>query len=154
MNNPDTILNILLADDDKDDCLLFKEAVEELPLATSLLSVHDGEQLLEHLLINPSNLPEVLFLDLNMPRKNGFDCLIEIKNHPNLKKLPVIIYSTSYDVELAHLLFTNGALYYICKPSGFDELKKVIHTALQKLRENVSQPAKQHFLINKVKEAH
>ena len=71
---------ILLADDDTDDCIFFKEALDELLLPTKLMTVHDGEQLM-HLLANESTeLPDVLFLDLNMPRKNGFECLEEIKS--------------------------------------------------------------------------
>lgn len=78
-------LNILLADDDSDDCLFFKEALRELLLSTNLTTVHDGEQLMQ-LLTNETNvLPHVLFLDLNMPRKNGFECLTEIKLSKKLK---------------------------------------------------------------------
>lgn len=62
-------INILLADDDKADCLLFKEALEELPVSASLTMVHDGEQLVEELTKEGNKLPDVLFLDLNMPRK-------------------------------------------------------------------------------------
>jgi CheY-like chemotaxis protein len=72
-------LRVLLADDDADDCLFFKEALEELPLSTSLTIVNDGDQLMKWLLKNTSRLPHVLFLDLNMPRKNGFECLTEIR---------------------------------------------------------------------------
>lgn len=153
MRKSDTIINILLADDDQDDCLLFKGAVADLPLASSVETVRDGEQLIEHLVNTSANLPDLVFLDHNMPRKNGFECLTEIKNHPNLKNLPVIIYSTSYDEEKAHQLFNKGAHYYICKPSAFEDLKKVIYIVLQRLRENASQPAKQFFLINKFNEA-
>ena len=72
-------LNILLADDDTDDCIFFKKALDELTLPTNLVAVHDGEQLM-HLLTNDTNpLPHILYLDLNMPRKNGFECLSEIK---------------------------------------------------------------------------
>ena len=66
---------ILLADDDKNDQLLFKEALEELPVTTHLASVENGEQLMQLLNDGKELLPDILFLDLNMPRKNGFTCL-------------------------------------------------------------------------------
>ena len=87
--------HILLADDDKDDCMLFKDALEELPLSTSLAIVHNGEQLMHFLNTQMATPPNVLFLDLNMPRKNGLECLTEIKLNKNLAQLPVIIFSTS-----------------------------------------------------------
>ena len=68
-------------DDDLDDCLFFKSAVAEFSLPTQLETVHDGEQLMQHLTKEQSNLPDVLFLDLNMPRMNGFECLAEIKTN-------------------------------------------------------------------------
>jgi len=144
-------INILLADDDKDDCLFFKDALAELPLSTSFTAVHHGDQLIQHLEKISANLPEILFLDLNMPRKNGLECLIEIKKHPVLKKIPVIIYSTSYDEEKANQLFHSGAHFYICKPADFNDLKKVIHNVLLLLRENNLKTSRDNFLITKLK---
>lgn len=89
-----TPLNILLADDDTDDCTFFKEALKEFPLPTHLIAVHDGEQLMKLLTNQTNELPHVLFLNLNMPRKNGFECLREIKFNKKLKQLPVIVFST------------------------------------------------------------
>ena len=147
----DTTLNILLADDDKDDCLFFKEALEEIPIATSLTTVNDGEQLMQHLETVTENLPHIIFLDLNMPRKNGFECLAQIKNQSVYKNLHVIIYSTSYNEEKANLLFNSGAQYYICKPSDFNELKKVVHQAIILVKRNDDQISKENFCINKPK---
>src|ERR1700675_4386029 len=102
-------LNILLADDDGDDCYFFKEALKECPVSTHLTTVPDGEHLM-HLLTNGTReLPDVLFLDLNMPRKNGFECLSEIRENKKLKDLPVIIFSTSFEQEVVNLLYQNGA---------------------------------------------
>lgn len=142
-------INILLADDDKDDCMFFQEAVEELPLQTRLTTVHDGEQLMQ-LLTNTSNaIFDILFLDLNMPRKNGIECLTEIKSIENLNSLPVIIFSTSHDKTIADLLYNNGAQHYICKPADFSELKRVIQLALTlTLGKNIPQPTKENFLLN------
>ena len=117
-------LNILLADDDSDDCLFFNKALKELTIPNILKIVHDGEQLM-HLLINETpELPHILFLDLNMPRKNGFECLTEIKLSEKLKQLPVIVFSTSFEQEMVNLLYKNGAQYFIRKPSEFLQFKK------------------------------
>ena len=102
-------LNILLADDDSDDCFFFKEALVGSPISTHLTTVPDGEHLM-HLLLNKiDQLPDVLFLDLNMPRKNGFECLLEIKLISKLKLLPVVVLSTSFEKEVVNQLYQNGA---------------------------------------------
>ena len=130
LSPPPRKLKILLADDDRDDCLLFKEALEELQLPTTLRLVHDGEQLMQLLTTNSTQIFDVLFLDLNMPRKNGIGCLEEIKRTDKLKTLPVIIFSTSYYQSIADLLFKNGANQYICKPADFYELRNIIQKTL------------------------
>ena len=116
-----------------------------------LTTVHDGDQLMQHLEAISKNLPYALFLDLNMPRKNGFECLTEIKKHSVFNKIPVIIYSTSYDQEKANIIYREGAHYYICKPSDFEELKNMIHKAIMFLGKNNLQASKENFYINKVK---
>lgn len=123
-------LNILLADDDIDDCIFFKGALEEFPIPTHLTAVHDGEQLMKHLTHETSEFPHVLFLDLNMPRKNGFECLSEIKLKRNLDRLPVIMYSTSFELEVVNLLYKNGAQHFIRKPSDFSQFKILIQQTL------------------------
>jgi CheY-like chemotaxis protein len=132
-------IRILLADDDKDDCFLFREALSELTIPTDLEIVYDGEQLMDHLNDNADNLPDVLFLDLNMPRKNGFECLSEIKHHDKLKDLPVIMFSTSYprdmhyENDIMKLLYKIGARDYIRKPENFNLLKEVINKILEEI---------------------
>jgi CheY-like chemotaxis protein len=141
-------LNILLADDDTDDCLFFKEALAGSVLSTHLTTVPDGEHLM-HLLINGEyELPDVLFLDLNMPRKNGFECLSEIKQSSKLKLLPVIVFSTSFEQEVVTQLYQNGAQYFIRKPSAFSQFKKIILQALIIIVQgNTTQPAIENFVI-------
>jgi CheY-like chemotaxis protein len=135
-------ITILLADDDEDDCFLFGEALEEILIPTKLTTVRNGEQLLQLLESTKEGLPHVLFLDLNMPRKNGSQCLQEIKQSEKLKSLKVIIFSTSFQQEVADQLFTNGAMHYIRKPSDFSQLKEVILQVLMILQdEQVDQPS-------------
>src|ERR1035437_7067184 len=136
-------LNILLADDDTDDRLLFAKALNEISIATHLTTVHDGEQLMNYLSENSDNLPHVLFLDLNMPRKNGFECLCEINENEKLKDLSVIILSTSYpqdksyELGMISNLFKLGARVYIRKPSDFAQLKQTIQYALPMALEEI-----------------
>jgi CheY-like chemotaxis protein len=141
-------LNILLADDDTDDCIFFKEAVEELEVSTLLTVVHEGEQLMQ-LLTNAGNkLPHVLFLDLNMPRKNGFECLSEIKQDTKLALLPVIIFSTSHEQEVVNQLYLNGANYFIRKPSEFNQFKKIIQYTVDLIaQKDHTQTARENFVI-------
>jgi len=141
-------INILLADDDKADCLLFKEALDELPVSAVLTTVHDGEELIELISKKRNELPDVLFLDLNMPRKNGFATLGEIKRNTDLQNLPVIIFSTASDVDTVKNVFRNAAHYYICKPPDFSQLKKVIYEALTLItQENNLLPLQEKFMI-------
>jgi CheY-like chemotaxis protein len=141
-------LNILLADDDPDDCLFFKEALKGFPLPTHLTTVPNGEHLMHLLTKETSELPHVLFLDLNMPRKNGFECLSEIKLSKKLQQLPVIVFSTSFEQEVVNQLYQNGAQYFIRKPSEFSQFKKIIEQALTLIMQgDISQPAKENFVI-------
>ena len=133
------LLNVLLADDDTDDCIFFKKALEELSISTQLTIVHDGEQLTSYLAAHLEGLPDIIFLDLSMPRKTGFECLSEIKQNKELKDIPVFVFSTSftrdlsYERDLIGALSNIGAEEYIRKPGDFEQLKKVIHNALNKV---------------------
>ena len=141
-------LNILLADDDCDDCDFFKQALEALPLSTKLETVHDGEQLMDYLSENPEQLPDVVFLDLNMPRKNGFECLSEIKRNEKLKDIPVVVFSTSNSPEKINLVFKTGGLVYVHKPGNFSQLKQVILHALPIVVENIFSKGSLKYILN------
>jgi CheY-like chemotaxis protein len=141
-------INILLADDDKDDCLLFKEALEELPVSTHLTIMNNGDQVMDELTKKDYKLPDVLFLDLNMPRKNGFATLGAIKRDTRLQELPVIIFSTSSEMDTVRKVFRDAAHYYICKPADFSQLKKVIYEALTLItQKNNILPLEDNFMI-------
>lgn len=140
--------NLLLADDDSDDCLFFQEALDELTVESKLTTVNDGVELMTFLTTNTCKLPEALFLDLNMPLKSGFECLSEIKLIENLKQIPIIIFSTSYDMKVIDMLYEKGASYYIRKPGEFSELKKVINEAIHLVSNNfLKQPERSRFII-------
>ena len=141
-------LNILLADDDIDDCAFFKKALMDCPINTDCTTVHDGEQLMKQLTNDTNELPDVVFLDLNMPRKNGFECLEEIKHNEKLKRLPVIIFSTSLEQGVINTLYQNGAQHFIRKPSDFLQFKKIIQQSITLVAQgNISQPIRNKFVL-------
>lgn len=127
---------VLIADDDVDNNTFFKNALNEIPFVTELIEVLDGEQLMKHLYIHLHQLPDIIFLDLSMPRKTGIECLAEINEHPLLKEILVILLSTAfpsnqlYEDSLKKTLLGMGAKDFIRKPNDFEHLKKIIHNSL------------------------
>lgn len=119
-------IHIILADDDEDDRLFFTDAFEELKISTKVQTYNDGAELMEYLNGEDAILPEILFLDLNMPKKNGIECLNEIKENEKFNDIAIAIYSTSSSEEHIEETFVNGANIYIKKPNDFETLKKVL----------------------------
>lgn len=119
-------ITITLADDDEDDRLFFRDAFEELKINTNVTTCNDGVELMEYLRNPDTILPNILFLDLNMPRKNGFECLLEIRKEAKFSDIAIAIYSTSSSEEDIENTFVQGANIYIKKPSEFATLKKVL----------------------------
>ncbi|HLT32382.1 MAG TPA: response regulator [Aquaticitalea sp.] len=122
----DDFTYIALADDDEDDRLFFTEAFEELKLKTKVDTFIDGVALMKALRDADTFIPNILFLDLNMPKKSGLDCLKEIKRNHKFRDMAVAIYSTSASEEDIENTFVNGANIYIKKPNDFKTLKKVL----------------------------
>ncbi|MCD6017495.1 MAG: response regulator receiver protein [Bacteroidetes bacterium] len=149
MGNKETHIafNVLLADDDKDDRFFFKKALGDINIPTKLVTVPNGEQLMTYLSENSEKLPDVLFLDLNMPRKNGNECLVEIKEQVKLRNMPVIIYSTSLRDEVVDVLYDSGAHYYIQK-CDFVELTKTLQTIFTVLSQNTKRPSRSKFVLS------
>lgn len=122
-------LVILMADDDEDDCLLVKKALEQSTLASHLSFVGNGEELMnylfhrgEHASLEKSPMPDLILLDLNMPRMNGLEALERIKSSRELRHIPVLILTTSrsdYDVSESYSL---GANSFLTKPVNFKGL--------------------------------
>lgn len=119
-------INIILADDDEDDRLFFIDAFDELSMNIKVNTFEDGVELMDYLNSDNAILPQVLFLDLNMPRKNGIECLNEIKANDKMSDIAIAIYSTSASEEDIEETFVMGANIYIKKPSSFKQLKKVL----------------------------
>ena len=141
-------LNIVLAEDDHDDQLLFEDAIDELPVTVDLITFSNGDDLIKWLKRKKNKLPDALFLDLNMPRKNGFATLGEIKRNTKLQDLPVIIFSTATNEEMIKQVFKDAAHYYISKPANFGELKELIFKSLKLIADkDLDIPGKESFML-------
>ena len=119
-------MHILLADDDDDDRLFFVDAFKELKINTKVDVFTDGVELMNYLNKEGVVLPHILFLDLNMPKKNGLECLDEIKSNDKFSEIAIAIYSTSSSEEHIEETFVKGANVYIQKPNDFNTLKKIL----------------------------
>ena len=128
------IKTILLVDDDHDDQLLFQEALSEADNSILFQSACNGVDALEKLNFAENDMPDLIFMDVNMPKMNGIDCLIEIKKSEKLKMLPVMMYSTSSFSQYQKECFDHGAIDYIVKPDDYgrlcDTLKNIINSEI------------------------
>ena len=126
------LLPILMADDDEEDCMLTQDALREGRLMNPLYFVHDGQELINFLRHSgkyaaaESPRPGIVLLDLNMPRKDGREALREIKLDPSLRRIPVIILTTSKNEVDVYKSYDLGANAYIVKPVTFDALVNVM----------------------------
>ena len=121
---------IMIVDDDADDRMLFEDALKEVSTKSRLISLNDGMDLMDVLTNETAPDPDVIFLDINMPGKNGFECLASIRSSPSLKNLKVILYSTCSQEETINKAYSSGANFYVSKPSNFNTLKKIISKVL------------------------
>jgi CheY-like chemotaxis protein len=142
------VKHILLADDDEDDRALFTDALQELYGHIKLTTAKNGVDLMRLLETWRGTLPDVIFLDLNMPLKNGFECLDEIKAEDRLQELPVVVLSTSSQKETMDMIFKKKASMYIQKPGSYPELRSAIEQALNvHLKELSNQSSNQSFIV-------
>ena len=121
---------ILLADDDEGDRIIFKEALEELVIKPIVHTTNNGMELMAYLTKQNVRLPHLVFLDLNLPRKNGLECLKEIRSNKKLKDIPIAIYTTSDSEKDMEETFRNGANIFITKPEDFNILKQLLYKAV------------------------
>lgn len=123
-------VTILFADDDSDDRALFCKAVEEVDSDLICHTFEDGYEALKYLRNTKNPLPDYIFLDLRMPKMSGKKCLQEIRSDDRLKEIPVIMYSTSDDVEDSKDLAESGATHFVTKPTNADEIYYLISMVL------------------------
>ena len=148
MSNPGSPITILMADDDADDRMLTKEALEESRVMNDLYFVEDGEELMDYLYgrgnyAAPAKAPRpgLILLDLNMPRKDGREALREIKADPNLRRIPIVIMTTSKAEEDIYRSYDLGANSFITKPVTFERLVELMRALGQYWIEFVELPS-------------
>lgn len=129
---------ILLADDDEDDRLIIQEAIDETEFEGRIQTVTDGEELLNYLhrrgrWTNPdtSPVPGLILLDLNLPKKDGRQILQEIKNHPQLKSIPIVVLTTSKAQQDIHQTYLLGVNSFVTKPISFKKMVTVMNAIAQ-----------------------
>ena len=129
MTQPAKPITILMADDDADDRLLTQRAMEMSRVVNELRFVEDGEELMDYLLrrgpyadASAAPRPGIILLDLNMPRKDGREALREIKEHPELHRIPIVVMTTSKAEEDIYRSYDLGANSFVTKPVTFDRL--------------------------------
>jgi CheY-like chemotaxis protein len=148
MKKDKTAINILVADDDPDDRLMIKEALEDVRLTNQIDFVEDGVELMDFLKRRGKfedrkgeALPGMLLLDLNMPRKDGREVLSEIRADANFRRIPVIVLTTSAAEEDILRTYDLGASSFITKPVTFDGLIKTMESMTEYWLQIVSLPA-------------
>jgi CheY-like chemotaxis protein len=119
--------HVMIAEDDDDDFYIFSVAFAELSFTVLLTRAENGEILVELL---ENKIPDILFLDLMMPRKDGRQCLKEIRANHKFDALPVIMYTSLKDVKDVEFCYREGANLYVIKPSAYSDLKDVLQRIL------------------------
>jgi CheY-like chemotaxis protein len=144
MKEGNPIHHILMADDDQDHAMLFERIIKKDYPSVNISYVQDGEQLIQFLHLHHVDL---LFLDLSMPCKNGYECLQEIRKDQSLKDLPIIVYSSSAHLSDIQKSFLHKADFYMVKPFITDHLKTAIKMILS-VDWKDDPPIKKHYFIN------
>jgi CheY-like chemotaxis protein len=144
--SPIQSFQILLADDDEDDTFLFQEALAQIPVTTDLTTADNGMELMKKL-SGATDIPDLIFLDVNMPVKNGLECLAEIRDTARFSQTPVVILSTSIAENLLESAFRGGANLYIQKPTSFSSLISIIQKCILQREELLPGRDLEQFLI-------
>ena len=118
--------HMIYVDDDEDDRMMFQETMEELFPSINLRLYENGKEFLDDLVRNITNLPQLVFMDLNMPIKNGFECLEEIRLNNVLKQIPIAVYSTSSSQIDRQRSLQLGARHFLTKPTSFGAMKTLL----------------------------
>lgn len=146
--NPSNNQHIFLVDDDQEDRELFSEALTHVNQSVKLMEIPSGIKLIE-ILNNPVYpKPDIIFLDLNMPKLNGIDCLKRIKTSTKLQHLQVVMLSTYKHKEDIDEAYKYGANYYYVKPTRFDNFISLITRALEVNLSKEVYRSKEQFLVN------
>jgi DNA-binding response OmpR family regulator len=118
--------NIVIIDDDDDDSDLLREAIHQVRPDANCFIAHSASEVMESFKQNELPLPDLIFLDLNMPRISGVQCLRELKGHPELSFTPVAIYTSSKSPQERVETLQFGASYFFTKPSNFRGMCRIV----------------------------
>lgn len=138
-------LNVLLVDDDSEESYLFNEALEHGHLNIRLSRANDGNDLIAYLLNKPA--PDLVFMDINMPYKDGLEALTEIRSNPKFNTLPLIIYSTTKNEDSINACYEKGANMFVIKPNDFDEMVQVVRKVCTYDWKNAAKPSREDFVV-------
>jgi CheY-like chemotaxis protein len=142
------ITTCFYVDDDSDDRLFFQEAIDAIGESVRLFELGDD---MIYMLKNPPPKPAIVFLDLNMPVKNGFEVLEEIRASEDFQDIPIVVYSTASSIDIMRKCLTLGANYYITKATSLSHLKKAIEHVMAFDWQNFT-PTIQNFVYKPAKQ--
>ena len=145
-NTEPSNLHVVLADDDMDDSFIFNAAVQQASFPIRLTITEDGQKLLNYL--ENENQPDIIFLDINMPFRNGIECLATIRANKKFDKVPVVMYSTTNNRLNVEACYNGGANLYVVKPNSFEEVDKMVKKICSKdWVSNLQVPSKEQFVM-------
>ena len=124
-------MKIVLIDDDRDDGQLFKEVLAEIDSRIEFIHHEEPRHGVERLLDESDKIPNMIFLDINMPIINGWQCLKEFKKHEHLRNIPVIVYSTSSQQKEKEIANDLGAAGFFTKPDDYIQLKRILESVVK-----------------------
>lgn len=144
----DKFKKVLVAEDDNDDYQFFAEALQRISHLYEITRVKTGLDCITFLKKQPRQ--DLIFLDLNIPAKNGLECLKFIREHQVLHTIPVIIYSTSHYIRHIDEAYKNDANYYIVKPSNGGLLYEILTIVINRLNDSLQKPTKGDFVVRNI----
>lgn len=145
---PEEPIKVILADDDKDDQELFEEALSKTNVPSELTTFNNGKDLMDNLKDPNESNPDIIFIDINMPLKNGKEALAEMKAHEDLKDIPTVILSTSRNEKDVEETFLAGASLYVPKPNSFNTFIKLLQKIFSlKWTGELLKPLRKTFLL-------
>jgi DNA-binding NtrC family response regulator len=139
--------NVLIAEDDDDDFFIFSVAISETSFAVILRRAEDGELLMQLL---KEEIPDILFLDMLMPCKDGKQCLLEIRSDRRYDSLPIIVYTALEDLETVEYAYRQGSNLFSIKPNSIEDLKEALQRILSiDWKKTMYFPPKSEFIIGR-----
>lgn len=138
--------DVMVAEDDTDDFELLCDVIRSLPLQVVITHAGDGEILMK---LMHENVPDLLFLDIILPRKTGIDCIREIRSDKKFDKLPIIVYTSLKDLDTIEFCYRNGTNLFIHKPNSYREIREIIEKIFSLSWKKIQYyPSRQDFVMN------